>query len=66
MESPADAARLARDVLTALRADLGAHLAPLVAEHGTLGLAAATRWLGTVEVEAHRWGVDLVPFPGLA
>ena len=29
------------------------------------GLAALTRWLGTVEVEAHRWGVDLEPFPGL-
>lgn len=66
VRSAADAARLARDVLTALRADLGPHLAPLVAEHGTTGLAATTRWAGTVEVEAHRWGVPLVPFPGLA
>ncbi|WP_377641710.1 DUF4439 domain-containing protein [Oryzobacter terrae] len=66
VDSAADAARLAREVLTALRADLGPLLAPLVAEHGATGLGAATRWLGTVEVEAHRWGVDLVPFPGLA
>ncbi|MFQ6170309.1 hypothetical protein ACK8HX_01770 [Oryzobacter sp. R7] len=62
----ADAARLAREVLTTLRTDLGAVLDPLVSAHGALGLAAATRWLGTVEVEAHRWGVDLAPFPGLA
>ena len=66
VKTAADAARLARDVLTALRADLGPHLGPLVAEHGTTGLAATTRWVGTVEVEAHRWGVPLVPFPGLA
>jgi hypothetical protein len=25
-----------------------------------------TRWVGAVEVEAHRWGVDLQPFPGLS
>lgn len=62
----ADAARLAREVLTALRSELGTALDPLVAAHGAPGLAAATRWLGTVEVEAHRWGVDLAPFPGLA
>ncbi len=65
VEDAADAARLAREVLAALRGDLGALLGPLVAEHGGPGLAAATRWLGTVEVEAHRWGVDLEPFPGL-
>ena len=29
------------------------------------GLAAATRWLGAVEVQANRWGVALAPFPGL-
>ena len=38
---------------------------PLVASDGGPGLAALTRWLGTVEVEAHRWGVALEPFPGL-
>lgn len=66
VDSAADAARLAREVLAALRADLGALLDRLVAEHGAPGMAAAVRWLGTVEVEAHRWGVDLAPFPGLA
>lgn len=66
VDDAGDAVRLAREVLTTLRADLGGLLAALVAEHGADGLAAATRWLGTVEVEAHRWGVPLVPFPGLA
>ena len=66
VEDLADAARLARSSLTALRAGYGAYLGPLVAADPGAGLAAATRWLGTVEVEAHRWGVELVPFPGLA
>jgi hypothetical protein len=61
----AAAARLARDTLTTLRAGYGEHLAPLVASDGGPGLAALTRWLGTVEVESHRWGVALEPFPGL-
>jgi hypothetical protein len=65
VDSAADAARLARQVLTTLRAGYGEHLGPLVGTSGGAGLAAATRWLGTVEVEAHRWGVDLEPFPGL-
>jgi len=65
VESAADAARLARSVLTSLRAGSGEQLAPLVAAHGAAGLAAATRWVGVVEVEAHRWGVGLAPFPGL-
>lgn len=64
--SAPDAARLAREALSALRADLGPLLAPLAAEHQAAGLAAGARWLGTVEVEAHRWGVDLAPFPGLS
>ncbi len=65
VEDPADAARLARQALTSLRAGYGEHLEPLVTSDGAAGLAALTRWLGTVEVEAHRWGVDLEPFPGL-
>jgi hypothetical protein len=59
------AARLARTTLTTLRASYGEQLAPIVASDGGAGLAALTRWLGTVEVEAHRWGVALAPFPGL-
>ena len=66
VEDAADAERLAREVLTTLRAGYGAHLEPLVTAEGSLGLAAITRWLGTVEVQAHRWGVPLEPFPGLA
>ena len=65
VEGPTDAARLARQTLTSLRAGYGEHLEPLVTSDGAAGLAALTRWLGTVEVEAHRWGVDLEPFPGL-
>jgi len=59
------AARLARTTLTTLLASYGEQLAPIVASDGGAGLAALTRWLGTVEVEAYRWGVDLAPFPGL-
>ncbi|HSO64077.1 MAG TPA: DUF4439 domain-containing protein, partial [Ornithinibacter sp.] len=66
VDSPADAARLAREVLTTLRAGSGEHLEAVVTAHGATGLTALARWVGTVEVEAHRWGVDLVPFPGLA
>lgn len=65
VENPTDARRLARTALTTLRASHGAHLEPLVTSEGAAGIAAATRWLGTVEVEAHRWGVELEPFPGL-
>ena len=61
----AAAARLARQSLTTLRAGYGDHLGPIVASGGGPGLAALTRWLGAVEVEAHRWGVALEPFPGL-
>ena len=65
VSTPADAARLAREVHAALRAGYGPHLEPVVTQGGAEGLAAVTRWLGTVEVEAHRWGLDLLPFPGL-
>ncbi|HET6967927.1 MAG TPA: hypothetical protein VFI44_06600 [Ornithinibacter sp.] len=65
VDSPADAARLARDVLTTLRAGSGGHLDEVVTVHGAAGLAALTRWMGAVEVEAYRWGVPLVPVPGL-
>lgn len=61
----ADAARLARTALTALRDAHGARLDPLLTTLGSPGWAAATRWLGTVEAECHRWGVPLAPFPGL-
>ncbi|MBM6400368.1 hypothetical protein [Phycicoccus sonneratiae] len=65
VRSAADVDRLLWESLTALRAALGAGLADLVAADPVAGLDAATRWLGGVEVEAHRWGVPLVPFPGL-
>ncbi len=66
VDDAAAAARLARETLTTLRAGYGEHLEPLVTSDGGGGLAALTRWLGAVEVEAYRWGVDLAPFPGLA
>ena len=65
VDDGAAAARLARQSLTTLRAGYGEHLGPIVASDGGRGLSALTRWLGTVEVEAHRWGVELEPFPGL-
>ncbi len=65
VRTAADRTRLAREVLEALRAGYGARLEPVVTESGADGMAALTRWLGTVEVEAHRWGLGLRPFPGL-
>jgi hypothetical protein len=66
VDSPVDAARLARTVLGTLRSGSGQHLEPVVTAHGAAGMAAMTRWVGAVEVEAHRWGIDLQPFPGLS
>ncbi len=66
VETSADAARLAREALLALRAGYGEHLGALAASESGAGLSAATRWLGTVEVQAHRWGLELEPFPALA
>jgi hypothetical protein len=68
-----DAARLAREAMLALRSGYGEHLGALAATGAVpgadadagAGLAAATRWLGAVEVQANRWGVALAPFPGL-
>ncbi|WP_299441890.1 DUF4439 domain-containing protein [uncultured Phycicoccus sp.] len=66
VRSAADARRLARETVSTLRDGLGAQLDPVLAEAGADGLSAVTRWLGTVEVEARRWGLPLAPFPGLA
>lgn len=65
VRTPADASRLATTAVTDLRTTTGAALGGLTGTHGAAGLAAATRWLGAVEVETHRWGVPLAPFPGL-
>ncbi len=61
----ADVDRLFRETLSTLRATVGSSLDALLTADAPAGLAAATRWLGAVEVEAHRWGVPLAPFPGL-
>ena len=66
VRTPADAARLASTAVTALRVEHGRALGGLVGGHGADGAAAATRWLGAVEVQCHGWGVPLEPFPGLA
>ncbi len=60
-----DATRLARQALAGLRGAHGSRLAGLREEHGDDGWTAATRWLGTVEAECHRWRLPLEPFPGL-
>ncbi|MBT9254462.1 ferritin-like domain-containing protein [Phycicoccus sp. MAQZ13P-2] len=61
----ADVDRLVARATTDVRASLGAALPGLLASDAGTGLAAAARWLGAVEVEVHRWGGALVPFPGL-
>jgi hypothetical protein len=65
VRTPAAATRLATTTLDELRAAHGARLATLLEEHGDDGWAAATRWLGAVEAQCHRWGLPLAPFPGL-
>ena len=64
VESAADAARLARDVLTALRADLGAHLGAARRGARHPGLAAATRWVGTRRGRGAPVGCPARPLPG--
>ncbi len=66
VRSGADVDRLAARATTDVRSSLGAALPALLASDATTGLAAAARWLGGVEIEVHRWGGALVPFPGLS
>ncbi len=65
VETGADVDRLVARATTDLRSSLGAALPALLATDAPTGLAGAARWLGGVEVEVHRWGGSLVPFPGL-
>ncbi len=65
VRTPAAATRLAREALGELRAAHGARLGTLLEDHAGDGWAAATRWLGAVEAQCHRWGLPLEPFPGL-
>lgn len=65
VRTAADVDRLFLESLTSLRATLGGGLAGLVGADPVAGLVAGTCWLGVVEVEAHRWGAPLAPFPGL-
>ena len=60
----ADAARLARQVLTTLRASYGEHLERLVSDHGADGSAAATRWLGHCRGRGPPVGRPPLPVPG--
>lgn len=66
VRSPDDATRLARESLGTLRAGYGPRLDPLLRAGGDAGWTAASRWLGTVEAECHRWGLALQPFPSLS
>lgn len=62
----ASAARaLAGPTLSDLRAAFGDELIELAETTGGSGLATVPRWLGSIEAQAHRWGVPLVAFPGL-
>ncbi|MBR7744895.1 hypothetical protein KC207_16495 [Phycicoccus sp. BSK3Z-2] len=66
VETGRDVDRLVLDTLLALRATIGGAAAEVVSGDGATGVAGVVRWLGPVEVEVHRWGADLQPFPGLA
>ncbi|MBM6404696.1 hypothetical protein JQN72_10630 [Phycicoccus sp. CSK15P-2] len=65
VEGGAAVDRLARTALGDLRATLAASVGALVEAHDAAGAAASVRWLGATEVETHRWGLPLAPFPGL-
>ncbi len=61
--TPAKARTLATTVLTGLRAAVARDLGSTAGDTGPL--ASVVQWLADTEVLASRWGIPLVPFPGL-
>ena len=64
--TPAEAATLATEAMTTLLAATGAALRPAVDADPGAAFAALPGWLGTVAAVAHRHGIRLTAFPGLA
>ena len=64
--TPAEAATLATEAMSTLLAETGGALRTLTDSDPEAALAAAPGWVGTVAATAHRHGIRLTPFPGLA
>lgn len=64
--TPAQAATLATQALTTLLNAFGSELASLSEKDADAAFSKVPQWLGTVAAQAHRHGIPLTPFPGLA
>lgn len=64
--TPAEAATLATEAMTTLLAATGAALRPAIDADPGAAFAALPGWVGTVAAVAHRHGIRLTAFPGLA
>ncbi|WP_404383690.1 hypothetical protein LL946_00515 [Knoellia locipacati] len=64
--TPAQVLTLATEALSTLLATTGANLRPLTDADPGAAFASVPGWLGTVAAVAHRHGIRLTPFPGLA
>ncbi|MFW5474412.1 hypothetical protein ACOCJ5_13980 [Knoellia sp. CPCC 206450] len=64
--TPAEAATLATEAMTTLLAATGAALRAVIDADPEAAFAALPGWLGTVAAVAHRHGMRLTAFPGLA
>lgn len=64
--TPAQAATLATQALTTLLSAFGSELSSLSEKDADAAFSNLPQWLGTVAAQAHRHGIPLTPFPGLA
>lgn len=64
--TPAQAATLATQALTTLLNTFGSELSSLSTKDAEAAFSTVPEWLGTVAAQAHRHGIPLTPFPGLA
>ena len=66
VSTPAQAHRLATQLVNGLRTAYGDALTALTTSAADRTFRHLPWWLGRAEVLAHTWGADLEPFPGLA
>jgi len=64
--TPAEAATLATEAMTTLLGATGAALRPAIDADPESAFAALPSWLGRIAAVAHRHGIRLTAFPGLA
>lgn len=66
VETPAETKILTTEALTGLLSTFGAALPSLGENDSDAAFAKVPQWLGTVAAQAHRHGIPLTAFPGLA